>query len=207
MIWHPRLKAAAESIVTFAREHWRGLSFIALTASLFCWTNWFFSPQARFERSSKSVLAQTSDRLYKSLEEKRLRQDFGHFGARTRLGRCGTMTCSIAFDLGFRWDAEMEKSLRPSILVSVTTLMQPQFSNLRAFGLLPPDVEWREAGWQWEVTYTSKDGEAPQIVRGSWQELNKIPGHGGEGVLKALAIRMAGTIREELIAESLLMTP
>jgi hypothetical protein len=203
----PRLKAVAGWFVLFNSQHWRGLSLFALAVSIFCWTNWFFSAQARFERLSKTVLARTSDRLYSSAEERRLRETVGYFGERDPSGVCGPSICSVTYDLEFRWDPDFEKSVRPSILVSVTARLQPQFSDMRALGLLPPAIEWREVSWDWSVTYTAKDGDASQFSQGSWRELNKIPRYRDEDVLRALAIRMAQTIREELLAQTSLAKP
>lgn len=203
----PRLKAVADSFVLFISQHRRGLSLVALAISIFCWTNWYFSAQARFERFSHSVLARTSDRLYSSAEEKRLRETVGGFGNRERGAVCGPSECFVSFDLGFRRDPDLEKSVRPSIMVSVTARLKPQYSDMRASGLLPPDIEWREVGWNWSVTYTVKDGDTDQNFQGSWRELDKIPRYFDDDFLKTLAIRMALTIREELIAQKVLATP
>lgn len=154
------------------RRHWRPMVAVCLVASVFAWTNWFYSAEKRFDRLTEDVLSSGDWFVQTELMDAVKARS----GGVTRRASCGRV-CVLEIEAGAsKFDEEPYQHWGASVSVTY----RPILDKLDRATWLPPSIRWELVSWDWSVT-SGNYHPAPPVIdyrNGKWDELvsgRKIP--------------------------------
>jgi len=182
-------------ISIFVTTRWRGLLLAFLLVGIFFWTNWYFSPAKRLDRIASNMVDFASQEVSSSDIAKMM--DFLHVsvgGSMSIRTSCTLPPCTVTMSHYYfthTTDSEKEKTW----VLEVEVMLNPYFSDSRAFNLMPTKIEWKELDWRWSVGIISRENPAGNIFySGQMAQLGNAPKINGENamgsILSAMAIGM-----------------
>lgn len=190
------IRGVGKRILAAASAHKRELSIFLLIIGTFAWTNWYFSPEKRFDRIAQDMFEFGSQEV--SSDDVGRMMSFlqvGVGGGTSISTSCSVTPCRVTLSQYYYVPARGGKS-EMSWSLSVTATLDPYFSKGDAVHLLPAKIEWKQIGWEWTIGVTDqRDRTKNSSYSGRMTQLDRIPKFDGKdtvsSILRALAVGMA----------------